>query len=530
MDQRGGYGIDPVDLWIHSLGTAIYARELARSVDTVDPQEAYLAGLLHDVGKFVLAGCCRELYPNVVQQARQGSVPLHNTESERLGYHHAEIGAWLAEPWRLPPLYAHAILHHHHPVEGALTEKSQFLLTGLVALANNLCYGQNLGSGGDPSRATLPPNVFKNLGIPRETIKQAIREAPLLFKEAMARIDWEPVSRDAFRALLDKARRPPPDRGEEREAAVSLSPAPPAAFQDLQGINALGLALLKCDTQEAAAAAVAEGLVSAFAFARAVCGACKDDQWEYRAEAVRVAEGCVCETRLAERSLAEDADSDDQDPWLHIELNGKGRVLGSVKVKPGGSSQVPLDVLGLLLAVCAKLAAQALERIGYQQRFEHLSEDLTLSALWLKQDRDMVESDRARQEEILQCLPLGLMLIDAGGSVGFANREARRLLGTNRPFTGTPLRDLLQAEGLDQAWKTCLQGVGSPYRETLVGCSEAPSGKRLRWKVVPLRDASQPVERVLLLLDEHPPAKTAPEQVLPAGAAASPERTRSGTA
>jgi PAS domain-containing protein len=427
------------------------------------------------------------------------------------------------------------ILHHHHPSEAALPERRRFLLTGVVALANNLCYSQNIGSGADPAGAMLPPYMFKSLGIHRVMIKQAIQQGPMQLREMAGRIDWEPVTRDAFHVALERASRPA--TAVEAEPEAGAPPAPPLSSaprdtRDLQGLNAIGLALAKCDSLEYATGAVAGGLVSSFSFSRAVCCAYHDDQWEYRAEASPSEDGCVCQTEFAERSPAEEVlpDAGAEGSWLHIELNGKGKVLGCIKVKPGTQSDMPLEVQGLVLASCAKLAAQALERIRYELRAQHLSENHTHEILWLKQEKEIAESERTQKENILQCLPIGIVLLEQDGRIEFINSEARGLLGLQQPLGRKRLQEVFKIPGLQEALESALRGSSTAGREFTPAGPAAPLGRRVRWRLMPLRDGrDQPTGQFLLVLGDLTADRTASMQILTSGPLTSVPKLLTGT-
>jgi len=111
------------------------AERLRRSIH--DPQladEAYAVGLLHDVGRLVLAVEMKERYGEVIAIATAQSRPLYDVEQEKLGVTHGEVGAHLFAMWALPPMMIEAIAHHHSP--RALPGTAHPLLTALQAIAN----------------------------------------------------------------------------------------------------------------------------------------------------------------------------------------------------------------------------------------------------------------------------------------------------------------------------------------------------------------------------------------------------------
>lgn len=99
--------------WKHSLTAAVLARELARRLDYGQPEEAYLAGLLHNVGRLaLLAAAPREYAFNF---GARDDEDLCAVEQRTLQITHTEAGAWLVERWQLDSFLADSVLYHHEP-------------------------------------------------------------------------------------------------------------------------------------------------------------------------------------------------------------------------------------------------------------------------------------------------------------------------------------------------------------------------------------------------------------------------------
>ena len=111
-------GLLNMDLfWYHSCQNAILARRIAETVAGPDPSEAYLAGLLHDIGKLLLWMAFPGKYaPLLLKEIRGHDGRLSFLEQEKLHINHCQAGSWLIEEWGLPPMIADAIRYHHHPV------------------------------------------------------------------------------------------------------------------------------------------------------------------------------------------------------------------------------------------------------------------------------------------------------------------------------------------------------------------------------------------------------------------------------
>ena len=166
------------EYWIHSLRVAFIGRSLAEACSYRNPEEAYLAGLLHDVGSFaLLATVPNTLRALVAAQsgAPQGAIPEH---AGRLGTIHAQVGAALLEMLRVPFYVSDAVLLHHaspaeldgtHPVvrivccaESLLNSDSPAYPLG--AMADLLGISASDVSSADKSAAEKVSAVLRGLG------------------------------------------------------------------------------------------------------------------------------------------------------------------------------------------------------------------------------------------------------------------------------------------------------------------------------------------------------------------------------
>lgn len=121
------------DFWRHSLTTAVLARELAGRLSYAHAEEAYLAGLLHDVGRLALLGVAPKEYGRHFLAADDDA--LCEAEKASLQITHAEAGAWMIERWRLDSFLADSVLYHHEP---ARQLEAAHPLVRIVLLANRL--------------------------------------------------------------------------------------------------------------------------------------------------------------------------------------------------------------------------------------------------------------------------------------------------------------------------------------------------------------------------------------------------------
>lgn len=163
---------DRVAFWQHSLATGVIARILARLVSWGDPEQAFMAGLLHDIGRLVLDRFLGREFDQAIQLSHERSCTLWEAEQEVLGYTHAEAGEVLGKQWNLPPVFQVVPRDHHRLVRFEEDE-----LTCIVLTANVLAHQCGFAIGA-PVDYEVPPEVQESLGIPAEQY-EGIRQVAL---------------------------------------------------------------------------------------------------------------------------------------------------------------------------------------------------------------------------------------------------------------------------------------------------------------------------------------------------------------
>ncbi len=133
------------EFWQHCIGSAILTREITTNVPGPSEDSDYVAGLVHDVGKIVMAWTFPDHFSEIHRQALAGTRSLSEIEVEILGVNHSELGAMYLERHRLPELMIHSARFHHCP------EKSpQFdHVIAAVQLADLLLRSEGIGCSGN---------------------------------------------------------------------------------------------------------------------------------------------------------------------------------------------------------------------------------------------------------------------------------------------------------------------------------------------------------------------------------------------
>ncbi|MCL2689611.1 MAG: HDOD domain-containing protein [Chitinispirillia bacterium] len=114
----GKHSLDMDRFWKHSVVTAMTAKIIVRhlmSVRMMDPESAFCAGILHDIGKLIFSQYMPEDYDAVCNYAKEKEISLFDAENTLLGINHAQMGKILSDKWSLPLDLEYSLVHHHNP-------------------------------------------------------------------------------------------------------------------------------------------------------------------------------------------------------------------------------------------------------------------------------------------------------------------------------------------------------------------------------------------------------------------------------
>ncbi len=529
-DHRIDHGMDLEGLWTHSIETAVWAGALARrTTPPVDPEEAYLCGLLHDLGKVFLSVFMKGEYGAVVSDAGVEGAPLYRVEKDRLGWDHADVGRWILEAWKIPRLYSSVIQHHHNPSQDFLDGSYPQTLCRVVHLANLLSKPLPPGGTAASGPTGIPERILKGLSLSREQLETAGEEVNRTVRRLLDRLDWRPVPLAAFFPTLAEANVALGEMGRDQQVQRrSLM----ERERELTGINSLGLHLQGCNSLRNAIRHLTATLVNAFPFQEAVSTLFLDGPWELLARARKDMDTGHCQTLLLEQSRGREL-YDLEEPggsWLFVDLVGKRGLLGHLRVRPSGEDALPLERVGLLLASCAKLASEAVERIQSHQEIRRLAQDLESSLGQLGEERTKVEREKVQKENILDGIPIGLLLLSEEGTIRCENPAARDMLPAGLLERSTPFTETFPDPALSSAREAITGGERFSKGETILADMKEGSERVYQWGLVSVGKESNGEKALLCILQDVTEERLLQRQLLESARMASVGELAAGTA
>lgn len=137
------------EFWRHTVGVATCSRNLAKLFKGVNADEAFVAGVLHDIGKLVFLEFEYEKYMEVWQKVAVTGSPLHEVEQEVFGIDHTSIGLKLCQKWKIPAPLDRAVGYHQNPIDRQKLAGRDTVKTAVTRAADNLTRVAAIGFDGE---------------------------------------------------------------------------------------------------------------------------------------------------------------------------------------------------------------------------------------------------------------------------------------------------------------------------------------------------------------------------------------------
>lgn len=154
------------NFWKHSIAVAVTGRNLAEDTRLASPDEAFVAGILHDVGKVVLAQYFKDLFSQVWTSIQNNGLSFYEAEKKLLPANHTQIGGHLAKKWHLPVSLIEAVTYHHAVRKSAMNPE----LLMLVHVADFIVNHYEVGSHAEPDLSGIHPEAAKRMAVQLEAV------------------------------------------------------------------------------------------------------------------------------------------------------------------------------------------------------------------------------------------------------------------------------------------------------------------------------------------------------------------------
>ncbi len=166
-------GFNRLHYWRHCIAVAGMSMAIAKSTGDIDPETAYLAGLMHDIGKTIIDMNGKIGYGDLVDTSKESGKDVYEEEVEVIGMGHDTIGAYFCNKWNMPDIVTRSVGLHHQPLDrSSLPEDipdeeadDALKLAAIVAFADFLAWTQGIGSFDIASQPTLQPQVEDRIDI-----------------------------------------------------------------------------------------------------------------------------------------------------------------------------------------------------------------------------------------------------------------------------------------------------------------------------------------------------------------------------
>lgn len=170
--QLVGYEIEQDGLWKHSMLTAMAAKTLCKKLKLPYGDVAFTAGLLHDIGKLVIAIYVQEVGAYLIEKVTVAKLSYVELEEKVIGYNHATVGGFLAKGWNLPADLVAAISYHHAPANAQIYEE----LASVIHVANGLASMLGVGGGVDSFLNPIQTEALDRLSLKESDLEHIMSD------------------------------------------------------------------------------------------------------------------------------------------------------------------------------------------------------------------------------------------------------------------------------------------------------------------------------------------------------------------
>ncbi|MBI5491375.1 MAG: HDOD domain-containing protein [Deltaproteobacteria bacterium] len=178
------FGLTEKLIWEQMLGAALAANIIARQTRLSDPEDAFLGGLLHDIGKVVLNNEHPEKFAEVMERVYNDGMPFSVAELEVFEFSHRKVGAAVVKKWGFPENLERLILHFED-IEAIKKERYFLNLVNIITLADRMCQKFGMGWRKTGTVEVDFGSLPESLGLTPETLKEVLEKVQLTFAQGV---------------------------------------------------------------------------------------------------------------------------------------------------------------------------------------------------------------------------------------------------------------------------------------------------------------------------------------------------------
>lgn len=171
--------------WEHCIACGSIAKVIGDKLK-IDPERAFVAGLLHDIGKVVLDGYFPDYFEKALQTAAKEKMPIYEAENKTIPINHEMVGGYLAREWKLPDPIAD-VIGAHHSLKPLKSVNMRLVL--LIHVVDAQCRMLGIGHAGDDRKWEAANNILSRLAITRANLVSWQPEMQVAIKNAQGLLE-----------------------------------------------------------------------------------------------------------------------------------------------------------------------------------------------------------------------------------------------------------------------------------------------------------------------------------------------------
>jgi putative nucleotidyltransferase with HDIG domain len=169
-------------LWEHSLATGMASRIIAQHTGGADVEEAFIAGLMHDIGKLIFLQKMPEAYGEIIAKIKSEGSSFADLEKQMFGFSHAALGSILMIKWSFPQGLIDAIASHHDLEKIAKLDDCS-LLPAIINLADSVAINIGTGFGQEPQENLAALESAQKLDLDDQTLNTILTDLRESFEQ-----------------------------------------------------------------------------------------------------------------------------------------------------------------------------------------------------------------------------------------------------------------------------------------------------------------------------------------------------------